>query len=363
MKSSKGAGPSKPDLADLRRRLLAWYDRHRRDLPWRRTRDPYAIWVAETMLQRTQVRSVLPYYRRFLERFPDLRALAGARRGQVLALWSGLGYYRRAENLHAAARRVVAEHGGVVPRRAAELRSLPGVGDYTVGAVMSIAFGEPHVALDSNARRVTSRLFGVAEEGAIREAAGRLLSRRRPGDFNQALMELGSLVCLPRRPRCGCCPAARHCSARSDGRFSLGRTNGAPRRKNVVWPLALCFHDGRVLLRRRPAGGLLSGMWELPGGEKRPGESARACLARELGVPRLVAEPAGEVRHAITYRRIRAPLFRVAVGGSRFGLPFRWVSVRALGRYPLSALAAKALEREIGGRVGGAAGRLQSRGR
>lgn len=335
-------------LANFRRRLLAWYDRRRRDLPWRRTRDPYAIWLAETMLQQTQVKTVIPYYRRFLGRFPDVRALAAAPRREVLALWSGLGYYRRAENLHAAARRIVSEHGGEIPRRAAELRSLPGVGDYTAGAVMSIAFGEPRLALDGNARRVLSRLFGVVDERAVRGIAVRALSRRRPGDFNQALMDLGSLVCLARKPRCEECPVAEGCSARLTGAFSLGRRNGARRAEIVVWPLALCLENGRVLLRRRPAGGLLSGMWELPGGEKRPRESARACLARELGVAQFAAEPAGEIRHAITYRRIRAPLFRVAPANFPSKPDWRWVSPRALPRYAVSALTAKAIDLAMG---------------
>ena len=209
-------------VAAIRRALLSWYDRNRRSLPWRRDQpDPYHIWVAEIMLQQTQVVSVLPYWKRFIKRFPSLRRLASAAVQDVLELWSGLGYYRRAHFLHAAARRVVAEHAGRIPRDVETLMSLPGIGRYTAGAISSIAFGRRAPLVDGNVQRVLQRLFHphasqASPRGAVSgvwRLAERLVPPGRPGDFNQALMELGALICLPASPRCDACPLARRCGA------------------------------------------------------------------------------------------------------------------------------------------------------
>ena len=204
------------NLTEVRRRLLRWYDRHRRDLPWRRTRDPYAIWVSETMLQQTQVASVIPYYERFMRAFPTIDALDRAPLAKVLALWSGLGYYRRAENLKRSARILNRRHCGRLPADYKILRELPGIGEYTAGALLSIAFDAPYPALDGNARRVLARLFLPADETMVRELARRLVSRSKPGQFNQSLMELGSEICTPITPRCGLCPLATFCAARKN---------------------------------------------------------------------------------------------------------------------------------------------------
>jgi len=291
--------------------LLAWYRRHRRALPWRRTRDPYRIWVSEIMLQQTQVETVRPYYAAFLRRFPTLGSLAAAQEAQVLAAWSGLGYYRRARHLRAAAQRVVREHGGRLPQDPDIFRRLPGVGRYTMGAVYSIAFDRPLPALDGNVARVLARVFARPwslkdSRGArsLWELANPLVPMRSPGDWNQALMELGATVCVARGPRCGECPIARWCRARRAGR--VGAFPPASRRRpseRVRRAVALVEHRGRVLMTRRE--GLLDGMWEPPGVELRDGADAKKALAqvlRGLGV-NVRLEPTGRtVRHVITHR-------------------------------------------------------------
>jgi A/G-specific adenine glycosylase len=331
--------------ARVRRALLGWYGRARRNLPWRATRDPYAIWVAETMLQQTQVKTVLPYYSRFLAAFPSIIALDRARRDKVLALWSGLGYYRRATHLKTAAREIVRRHGGHLPRDFAALRALPGIGDYTAGAVMSIAFGERYPALDANARRVLSRIYGLSDDGRLRALAARIVPASRPGDFNQALMDLGATACLARNPLCAECPVGAHCTASRGGLIPKTAAK-APLRK-VEWPLAVIAKNGRILLRRRDERGLLAGMWEIPGGEKKPRERVTAALARELaavGARIASATMLGVVRHSITDRNIRAPVYLCALacdapGGLR---GWRWFALDALKKLPISALSVKA---------------------
>lgn len=331
--------------ARVRRALLGWYRRSRRDLPWRATRDPYAIWVAETMLQQTQVKTVLPYYHRFLASFPSINHLDRARRDQVLARWSGLGYYRRATNLKRAAREIVRRHGGKLPRNYAALRALPGVGDYTAGAVMSIAFGERYPALDANARRVLSRIYQTRDEAALKTVAPRVVPRASPGDFNQALMDLGATVCLARNPRCAECPVASLCAVSLGGRIT--KSAAKVRRRKIEWPLALIARNGRILLRRRAERGLLAGMWEIPGGEKKPRERIAEALARELtsaGARVASASMLGVVRHSITDRNIRAPVYLCTLEND---FPekisgWRWLSVGALKKLPVSALSIKA---------------------
>jgi A/G-specific adenine glycosylase len=330
----------------VQRAMLAWYDRTRRELPWRLTRDPYAIWIAETMLQQTQVKTVLPYYRRFLKAFPSVGALDRARRDRVLALWSGLGYYRRATNLKAAARKISREHGRKLPRDFDALRSLPGIGDYTAGALMSIAFGAPYPALDGNARRVLTRVYNAKTEQSLRQAAARLVALSRPGDLNQALMDLGATVCLPREPRCPQCPVALRCTARRRGSIHQSAAP-KPALRSVDWPLALIEKNGKILLRRRPAGGILPGLWEIPGGERKKNETLRAALRRHLDGAISEVKPQsvmGVIRHSITNRRIRAPVYRCACA-NKASLPsrnWRWFPVSSLSRHPLSSLSLKA---------------------
>lgn len=252
--------------------MLAFYDERRRELPWRETADPYRILVSEIMLQQTRVETVVPYYRRWVQRFPDPASLAEADEEEVLRHWQGLGYYRRARNLQAAAREVVERWGGDIPGDAEALASLPGVGAYTAGAVGSMAFGHVVPAVDGNVRRVMARLLDDPAPGAallVREV-GRLVDPERPGDFNQALMELGATVCTPRSPDCPVCPVAEGCRARAAG--TQGERPRPPRKREIphrVEAVAVVVRPGpggwEVLLRRRPASGLLGGMWECPG--------------------------------------------------------------------------------------------------
>lgn len=274
--------------AAFRRSLLAWFDSRARELPWRSTSDPYRIWISEVMLQQTRVETVIPYYLRWLERFPDIAALAGASQEEVLGVWAGLGYYSRARNLHRAARVVRERHRGEVPRNPDELRALPGVGEYTVGAVASIAFGVPLPAVDGNVRRVMSRLTDTPEPSpaGLRRWAEALVDPERPGDFNQALMELGATVCTPRSPDCGRCPVVDSCAAREAGtQAERPVPRRRPKVREVAWGVAVVSAwapDGvRVLVRRRDPDGLLGGMWEFPTEPPGEGEGASCAALRE----------------------------------------------------------------------------------
>jgi len=319
---------SPPFPPGLRAALLAWYRGHRRDLPWRRTRDPWAILASELMLQQTRVETVIPRFEEFLARFPTPGACAAAGEDAVLAAWAGLGYYRRARALYAAARRIV---DGGWPRDAAGLRELPGVGPYTAAAVASIAFGEPVPVVDGNVVRVAARLLALEEdpargEGArrVRWLAGELLDPDSPGDSNQALMELGATVCLPRNPRCAACPLAPACRARRQGKpEGWPRPARRPRAVPVVRAAVLLARDmapGRLLFRRVPDGAHNAGLLEIPFVELsrgRPGAETQAPpptprtrkraeeLFAESGLPCRLGEFAGTVRHAITRHRIR----------------------------------------------------------
>ena len=253
----------------MSRRLLAWYDRGHRNLPWRRTQDPYRIWVSEIMLQQTRVGAVLEHYAEFFRRFPKLNTLAEAEENQVLAAWSGLGYYRRARSLHQAARVVVRERGGILPRTAEEWKTLPGIGRYTAAAIASIAFGEAEAVVDGNVERVLQRIFGWRKHKAsqVWATAQTMLSRCRPGDYNQAIMELGATVCQPGRPRCDECPWKSHCATGSGAGLERRRPGGTPasRRRSSSARYLLAEQSGRVLLQRRPGDvSLMPGMWELP---------------------------------------------------------------------------------------------------
>ncbi len=317
----------------MRRALLAWYDANRRDLPWRRTQDPYHIWVSEIMLQQTRAQAVIPYYEKFLERFPTVAALAGAAEPDVLACWSGLGYYSRARNLQKAARMI----GSGLPRDYPAIRQLPGVGDYTAAAIASIAFGMPYAVLDGNVMRVIARVTNdAADIGAARtrarfqQIAQEWLDSRRPGVFNQALMELGATICLPRAPRCLLCPLVSRCEAHRLGRqaqlpVKLRKT--AP--EKIEATLVIVERRGRILLWQRTAHSRrMAGFWELPGLEQLP----------ELQPTRLV----GSFRHTITNHHYR---FTVCAGGAiRAPRPLRWIALGDLGGLALSTTCRKALQ-------------------
>ena len=344
----------------LRAALLAWYRANRRDLPWRRTRDPYAIWLSEAMLQQTRVETVIPYWERFLARFPDVASLADAEQDEVLGLWAGLGYYSRARNLHRAAREVVEKHDGALPSDPDALRALPGVGRYTAGAVASIAFDRPEPVVDGNVIRVLSRIRGIREDvGApatlarIWDDAGALARGEAPGDLNQALMELGATVCTPRAPRCASCPVAKRCDAHGAGdaeQLPVKAPRGKPRRVEGV--AAWVVRRGRALAVRRPERGLLGGLWDLPGGdlaEREPPEAGVArALAERVGLATRELRPVGVVEHVFTHRALRLHVFAGEANGGRVRRDgydaHRWVGPDAFGELPHGALTGKALD-------------------
>jgi A/G-specific adenine glycosylase len=311
--------------------LGAWFDASARDLPWRRHRTPYAVWVSEVMLQQTRVETVVPYYERFLRRFPDVGALAAAHLDDVLHLWSGLGYYRRARQLHAAAREVTERYGGAFPREAILLRALPGVGAYTAGAIASLAYGAREPLVDGNVARVLARVEGIEEPikspGAVKHLwalAGLLVPEDRPGRFNEALMELGATVCLPRGPRCEACPLASFCRAHAAGREALLPVLAAKRAVPEVRAVAAVLFDarGRVLFARRQEDGLFGGLWEPPMVEGfaslPPARRAFAAMGVPLGRARMME--AGRVLRVLSHRRM---VVTVLVGEGRARGPMR----------------------------------------
>jgi A/G-specific adenine glycosylase len=349
----------------LRSDLLTWYAAHRRDLPWRRTRDPYAIWVSEVMLQQTQVATVLPYWERFLARFPTVEALASAEEDDVLAAWSGLGYYRRVRHLREGARRVLACHDGALPQDPQALRALPGIGAYTAGAIASIAFGRPEPVLDGNVRRVLARLTadaGTGGDAGFWELARSLVAGPRPGDLNQALMELGATVCTPQNPGCDACPVAAHCRGLASGSPS---SFPAPRprkpSRTVRVEVALVLRSGAVLLESQGSGGPLRGKWDLPAVETREvpplaGGAVRAALRERHGievVPGAVGRPA---THTILDRRLRLTVVWCAwpQGRELPGLRLRWMDAGALDETPVSGATRKVLR---GNAISSATGR------
>ncbi len=352
--AADGAAPRR--AAALRRRLLSWYRRHRRPMPWRGIQDPYRIWVSEVMLQQTQVATARPFYQSFIARFPTLEALSRAPEASVLAAWAGLGYYRRARHLREAARIVVREHAGRVPDDPLAFGRLPGVGRYTTGAVLSIAFDRSLPALDGNVARVLSRLFALP--ATLREPRGAkalwalaaaLVPARGAGEWNQAIMELGATVCLPRAPRCAECPVSTQCRALAEAKVDA-LPPAAPRRvpKRVRRAVALIARGGRLLVVRRE-GALLGGLWEPPGVELADGSPARRVLGVELarlGLRARITPTRHVVRHTITHREIEVEVWRgklrsPAPRACRFADPARrGLALTALAR-KLAALPAE----------------------
>ena len=348
--------------------LLNWYQEHARTFPWRTPpgggqADPYAVWVSEMMLQQTRVETVIPYFKRWMQRFPNISILAAADQQAVLSAWEGMGYYSRARHLHQAARQVIAEFQGVLPADLHQLRRLPGIGRYTAAAIASIAFGLDAATLDGNIRRVLSRMFDMAL--LARSAAGekelwRLAEAHLPpgraGAYNQALMDLGAMLCTPRSPDCGACPAASLCLARQRG-VQEQRPVLAPRPvlPHYTVAAAVIQRDGTVLIARRPQHGLLAGLWEFPGGKLQDGESLPEGLKREiceeLRADIQVGEPFGVYRHAFTHFRITLHAFRCTLHGS--GEPFpveaseiRWAVPTELGGFPMGKI-----DRQIAARL------------
>ena len=325
----------------LAERLLSWFSTARRDLPWRKEpRDPYRVWVSEVMLQQTRVDVVIPYFLRFIDRFPTLRELAAAPLDDVLALWSGLGYYARARNLHRAAQAC----GGELPRTAALLQALPGFGPYTAAAVASLAFGEDVPLVDGNVARVLARVFALSGDARAQSwiLAAQLLPAGRGGEFNEALMELGATVCTPRSPDCSRCPLAEQCRGKSaPEKYPAPRAR--PARPLLEWnALALTRKDGAVLLARRPQDALFGGLWDLP--TERP-EGIR------LHGPLV---PRGRVEQTLTHREVRVSIQAARASGSPKSPEVRWVAADGLAALGLSSLARKSLRRAGVGDTGDA---------
>lgn len=317
-------------------RLLDWYDRSRRELPWRRDKDPYRIWVSEIMLQQTRVEAVIPYYHRFLRRFPTMEALAAANEDDLLETWQGLGYYSRARRLQQGVREVVAHYGGRTPANREELLRLPGVGEYTAGAILSIAHEQPEPAIDGNVSRVISRLLHIdepMEKAHCRAKAAETVKSMfagtfRCGDITQALMELGALVCIPGNPRCGECPWQNECLARASGDQHLLPIKAGkkpPRRVRVCAGILLV--NGKVLAVRRPAGGLLGGMWEFPSAECAPDDSAQSCQTAladkfaELGQTVAVRQEWRGLTHVFSHREWLLQTYFCAASQASLTLP------------------------------------------
>jgi len=326
--------------------LLGWYDRHHRDLPWRRTHDPYAIFISEMMLQQTQVKTVLPYYERWIRVLPSWRSLDRAPMDRVLKLWEGLGYYRRARNLKAAARMVMSDFGGKLPDNTETILRLPGVGPYSAGAILSIAFNRPTPVVDGNVIRVFARLFAIP--GDLKTGAGSqkiwrlaeyLLPHQRPGDFNQALMELGATLCLPTDPHCTSCPLMSQCRAKRLGRTGhYPSPSKKPATQTVFMAAALVRKDGKILLRKRPEEARWwKGLWEFPSAEGTRPSEAFTRLKKDLGLE-LLPEPIAQIRHQVTHHKIDLRLYQNVPTRKRIVCPSSiWVVPGVRLRHPLSS--------------------------
>ncbi len=343
--------------SQIRQKLLKWYDLHKRSLPWRKTRDTYRSWVSEIMLQQTRVQAVVPFYERFVRLFPDVQALAAADEQRLLACWSGLGYYSRARNLQKAAQMIVREHGGSFPSDPRAALRLPGVGEYTVAAVLSIACGVPLPVLDGNVARVLARLYALPDDPQTargkqirRQWADALLSRRRPGDCNQAFMELGATLCLPRQPRCRQCPLRSRCLAFQRNhveRYPAVRRKTKPVTRRFTTALAL-DPAGRVLLvRRARTAKWMGGFWELPmwEGNSRKGAS-RHRNRHQSKEPRngfRLGSLLGHVQHTITTNKLHVAVYSARMDRRVVAPRERWVSLRQMNRLPVTTITRKAL--------------------
>jgi A/G-specific adenine glycosylase len=334
--------------ADFIKHLLQWYEQHQRTLPWRQTRDFYHIWLSEIMLQQTRVKTVIPYYLQWLQQFPSIEAVAQAGEEEILKAWEGLGYYRRALLFLQACRRIMNDHHGSVPENPDTFRRLPGIGPYSFAAVRSIFFHDPIPAVDGNVRRVISRMLRLPQLNssltlAVYQALLKIIPVDQPGDFNQALMDLGSSTCTPRNPRCDQCPVSQYCQALQNGQVS----NFPVRRIRLPLPhhvvsTGIIWRNEKFLICKRPTGGLLGGLWELPGGKVEPGESLEIAAEREIreetGLAVQATDYIGAIRHAYTHFSVHIHIFHCAY---RSGKPrplgcteVKWIKWVDIQRFP-----------------------------
>lgn len=339
------------DIQYFQKNLIDWYLNNHRSLPWRKTEDPYRIWVSEAMLQQTQVSTVLPYYRKFLQKFPTIKHLARAESHDVLKVWEGLGYYARARNLHRAAGNVQQQYQGVIPNTWNQFRKLPGVGDYIAAAVLSIAFGLPYAVVDGNVKRVLARLQCITaplnnstSTKRFKETAEALKDTQMPGTYNQALMELGAIICKPKHPLCDRCPVQRFCLAYQT-KTVAEYPNKKAARQTPQYHIAIgvVFKNGRVLITQRKPDGLLGGLWEFPGGKIKKGESAESACVREIkeevSLQVAVIDYLAQVKHAYTHFKITMEIFccnyksgRVKRNGP---VAHRWIKLDEIDQYAL----------------------------
>jgi len=336
-------------ITDLQHHLLVWYSQQGRDLPWRVSRDPYAIWVSEIMLQQTQVKTVIPYYERWLQQFPTVQDLAAAEQQQVLKVWQGLGYYARARNLHRAAQHICAKHDGRFPETLEAVLELPGVGRTTAGGILSAAFNQPVPILDGNVKRVLARLIALLIPtrkalSQLWQLSETLLDPVRPRDFNQALMDLGATVCTPRQPNCPHCPWKERCQAYNQGSQSeipMSETR-APLPHKIIGVAVIWNDQGQVLIDRRRQEGLLGGLWEFPGGKVEPGETLESCIRREiqeeLGIDIAVGDRLITVDHTYTHFRVTLNVHHCQhLSGKPQPIEcdeVRWVTLQEIDQFP-----------------------------
>lgn len=353
--------PSDTHRRAFRGDLLAWYEREKRALPWRATDDPYRIWVSEVMLQQTRVDQALPYYRRFLEAFPSVEALAEAEQDDVLQLWEGLGYYSRARRLHSAAQTVVREHDGSLPDSKDSIEELPGIGPYTSAAVLSIAFNKPHAVVDGNVSRVLARVFAIdadikkyATKRLLRNLSQDLLNEHRPAAFNQAVMELGATVCTPTQPLCDKCPLSKTCRAYAEDRqleYPVKSSRKPVPHYNIAVGL-VANEDDHLLIAKRPEDAMLGGLWEFPGGKQEDDEALyETCvreLQEELGIEVSVGPLFMELDHAYSHLKITLSAFpcRIRCGTPKAtnGMPLTWASIQELNDFAFPRANRKIIE-------------------
>lgn len=335
---------------DFRSKLLAWYDEYKREMPWRDCDNPYKTWISEIMLQQTRVDQAAPYFRRFMERFPTVYELAEADQQEVLKVWEGLGYYSRARNLHHAAKTVVDEFSGKIPDNEKDIRKLKGVGPYTASAVLSIAYKRPHAVVDGNVLRVLTRYLGIEDDirstqtkNTVQEAADELLDKNRPGDFNQAVMELGATVCTPTNPDCEECPINNDCVAYSTLKTdSIPYKSPAKKRPHHQIGVGIIKSGEKVLIALRPEDAMLGGLWEFPGGKQKDNEEIKETVVRELkeelGVDVSISKPLMKLDHAYSHFKITLHAFMCKMKNGRpepkTSQEIRWVPISELNDYP-----------------------------
>lgn len=337
------------DVFDLRRSLLAWYDKNGRNLPWRHSHDPYKIWISEIMLQQTQVKTVIPYYQRWLETFPTVKDLAEADLQTVLKVWQGLGYYARARNLHACAQQIVQQYDGVFPNQIEAVLSLPGIGRTTAGGILSAAYNLPVSILDGNVKRVLARLMALSIPPgkalkSLWEWSDHLIDPNHPREFNQAIMDLGAMVCTPKAPNCSECPWQLHCQAyllNLQSQIPMRKT-AAPLPHKIIGVAVIWNQQNQILIDKRPAKGLLGGLWEFPGGKVEPGETLEACIKREIQEELAIEIEVGDhlmtIDHAYTHFKVTLNVYHCRyLSGEPQPLEcdeIRWVTLDEIEQFP-----------------------------